>query len=106
MKNLGPAKRSRLSKSLLLAACAALAAGILASCTSHSGPSRSEQAYFDAYSNETRATIAFWRQQLDTAQLIWTAKGGDDSAQAVVPGDAATKRDQALRTLREEYGLT
>jgi len=80
--------------------------GVLASCTAHSGPSNAEQAYFDGYSNETRTTIAWWRQQLDTAQLIRTARGGVDSAQYATAGDAAPKRDHALRTLREEYGLT
>src|SRR5262245_7938652 len=106
MISLARAKRSRLSRNLVAAVYAALAAGILASCAQHSRPSKAEQTYFDAYSNETRNTIAWWRQQLNTGQLIRTARGGVDTAQSVVLADSATKRDQALRTLREEYGLT
>jgi len=106
MINLAPARRSGLPSSLVLNICVALGAVVLASCTPRSRPSKAEQAYFDAYSNETRTTIAWWRQQLDTAQLIRTARGGIDSAQSAGARDAAANRDQALRTLREEYGLT
>jgi hypothetical protein len=77
-----------------------------AGCSPASRPSKVDQAYFDAYSNETRTTIAWWKQQIDTAQLIRIVRGAADSAQSAVSGDAATKRDEAQRTLRDEYGLS
>jgi hypothetical protein len=70
-----------------------------------SKPSKADQAYFDAYSNETRTTIAWWKQQVDTAQLIRSARGAAEAAQAAVPSDA-TRHDEALRTLHDEYGLS
>ncbi|HKF58504.1 MAG TPA: hypothetical protein VKJ45_23890 [Blastocatellia bacterium] len=96
-------------RGLLLAIYAALGVGVCLSdggCSPVSKPSKADQAYFDAYSNETRTTIAWWKQQLDTAQLIRTARGSVDSAQPALAGAAATEREEALRTLHDEYGLT
>lgn len=78
----------------------------LGGCSPHSGPSKAEQAYFDMYSIETRKNIAWWKQQVDTAQLIRTARGLADSGQPAMTAEAAARRDEALRTLRDEYGLT
>jgi hypothetical protein len=90
-----------------LAASAALAFGCcLTGCSPRSGPSKAEQSYFDAYSNETRRTLAWWKRQLDTAQLMRAARSVAGSAQSAIPADAAAGRDEALRTLRNEYGLT
>src|SRR5215471_424841 len=99
---------SRPYRGVLLAFCAALVVGAClchVGCSPVSKPSKTDQAYFDGYSNETRTTIAWWKQQVDTAQLIRTARGAADAAQSAV-GDAATRRDEALRTLRDEYGLS
>ena len=99
---------SKPSGRLQMALCAALVVGVClcpSGCSPASKPSKTDQAYFDGYSNETRTTIAWWKQQVDTAQLIRTARGAADAAQSAV-GDAATRRDEALRTLRDEYGLS
>jgi hypothetical protein len=71
-----------------------------------SKPSKADQAYFDAYTNETKTTIAWWKQQVDTAKLIRTARGAADSAQPTLVGAAAAGREEALRTLHDEYGLS
>src|SRR5262249_62336502 len=103
-------KGSRLSPGLLLVFYIALAAGVClpqAGCSSRNNPSHGDQAYFDAYVNETRTTIAWWKLQVDTAQLVRSARSPVDSiAPQATAADAATRRDEAGRTLREEYGLT
>jgi hypothetical protein len=81
----------------------AIAAG---SCGGHGRPSQADQAYFEVYSRETRQTIAWWKQQVDTAQLIRYARGAVGSEQSAIAADAAAKRDEALRTLGDDYGLT
>jgi len=100
---------SRPYRGVLLAFCAALVVGAClchAGCSPVSKPSKADQAYFDAYSNETRTTIAWWKQQVDTAQLIRTARGSADSVQPASVGAAAAGREEALRTLHDEYGLS
>src|SRR5262245_10137942 len=102
------ALRAQLILGPLPGVCAGLACLclFLASCAVRRGPSQAERAYFDAYSNETRQTIAWWKEQVDTAQLIRAARGAAGSAQAAIATEASTKRDQAVETLRHEYGLS
>src|SRR5215471_10110904 len=100
---------SKPSGRLQMALCAALVVGVClcpSGCSPASKPSKTDQAYFDAYSNETRTTIAWWKQQVDTAQLIRTARGSADSVQPASVGAAAAGREEALRTLHDEYGLS
>ena len=85
----------------LVAACFCCLTG----CRPHVGPSKAEQVYFDNYSNETRKSIAWWKQQLDTAQVIRLARGAASPARPSIALDLAAEREEALRTLRNEYGL-
>jgi 3-oxoacyl-[acyl-carrier-protein] synthase III len=88
--------------------CAALAVCCccLAGCAMRSGPSKTEQAYFETYSNETRQAIDWWKQQVDTTRLVREARGAARSTQTAIAKDATAKHDEALQTLRHEYGLT
>jgi hypothetical protein len=78
----------------------------LIGCGPHGGPSKAEQAYFENYSNETRKSITWWKQQVDTTQLIRLARSAPGPAESSIAADVAAKRDEALQTLRHEYELT
>jgi hypothetical protein len=88
----------------LLGLCvAAIFCLCLAGCGAQGGPSRAERVYFENYSNETRNSIAWWKRQADTVQLIRLAQSFATPAKSAA--DQAAKRDEALETLRNEYGL-